>query len=234
MKTLEKLLNYSKSIGLVKNDKVDFRFYVMLMQLDYLLRNLPDLDIDKAKTEVAKDLLKAIQSNPKSYMQFSDRDNVKIAYYSIEVILGGNDDKLKEKLNEYISLYCFEPSSIKSNRKAGYFEAITGLVSKLGDSKGVLFDTSRYASLDDEDVSTELNCSLEVKSFLDEMITAVVDDIIKMQSSLYESGYNGMTPDGVLWKVGELSAEPSVDKESGTRARYNFTQKSNPAKYTGL
>ena len=229
MNTLEKVLNYSKSIGLVKNDQVDFRFYVMLMQLDYLLRNLPDLDIDKAKTEVAKDLLKAIQSNPKSYMQFSDRDNVKIAYYSIEVILGGNDEKLKEKLNEYISLYCFEPSSIKSNRKAGYFEAITGLVSKLGDSKGVLFDTSRYASLDDEDVSTELNCSLEVKSFLDEMITAVVDDIIKMQSSLYESGYNGMTPDGVLWKVGELSAEPSVDKESGTRARYNFTQKSNPA-----
>ena len=229
MNTLEKVLNYSKSIGLVKNDKVDFRFYVMLMQLDYLLRNLPDLDIDKAKTEVAKDLLKAIQSNPKSYMQFSDRDNVKIAYYSIEVILGGNDEKLKEKLNEYISLYCFEPSSIKSNRKAGYFEAITGLVSKLGDSKGVLFDTSRYASLDDEDVSTELNCSLEVKSFLDEMITAVVDDIIKMQSSLYESGYNGMTPDGVLWKVGELSAEPSVDKENGTRARYNFTQKSNPA-----
>lgn len=229
MNTLEKVLNYSKSIGLVKNDQVDFRFYVMLMQLDYLLRNLPDLDIDKAKTEVAKDLLKAIQSNPKSYMQFSDRDNVKIAYYSIEVMLGGNDEKLKEKLNEYISLYCFEPSSVKSNRKAGYFEAITGLVSKLGDSKGVLFDTSRYASLDDEDVSTELNCSLEVKSFLDEMITAVVDDIIKMQSSLYESGYNGMTPDGVLWKVGELSAEPSVDKESGTRARYNFTQKSNPS-----
>ena len=229
MKTLEKLLNYSKSIGLVKNDKVDFRFYVMLMQLDYLLRNLPDLDIDKAKTEVAKDLLKAIQSNPKSYMQFSDRDNVKIAYYSIELILGGNDEKLKEKLNEYISLYCFEPSSIKSNRKAGYFEAITGLVSKLGDSKGVLFDTSRYASLDDEDVSTELNCSLDVKSFLDEMITSVVDDILKMQSSLYEAGYNGMTPDGVLWKVGELSAEPSVDKENGTRARYSFTQKSNPA-----
>lgn len=229
MKTLEKLLNYSKSIGLVKNDKADFRFYVMLMQLDYILRNIPDLDAEKAKTEVAKDLLKLIQANPKSYMQFSDRDNVKIAYYSLEVILGGNDEKLKEKLNEYISLYSFVPSSLESNRKAGYFEAITGLVSKLGNSKGTLFDTSGYASLDDEDASTELNCSLDVKSFLDEMIRSVVDDIIKMQSSLYESGYNGMTPDGVLWKVGELSAEPSVDKESGTRARYNFTQKSNPA-----
>ena len=58
MKTLEKLLNYSKSIGLVKNDKADFRFYVMLMQLDYILRNIPDLDADKAKTEVAKDMLR--------------------------------------------------------------------------------------------------------------------------------------------------------------------------------
>ena len=229
MKTLEKVLNYSKSIGLVKNDKADFRFYVMLMQLDYILRNIPDLDADKAKTEVAKDLLKLIQANPKSYMQFSDRDNVKIAYYSLEVILGGNDEKLKEKLNEYISLYSFVPSSLESNRKAGYFEAITGLVSKLDNSKGTLFDTSGYASLDDEDVSTELNCSLDVKSFLDEMITSVVDDILKMQSSLYEAGYNGMTPDGVLWKVGELSAEPSVDKENGTRARYNFTQKTNPS-----
>lgn len=229
MKTLEKLLNYSKSIGLVKNDKADFRFYVMLMQLDYILRNIPDLDADKAKTEVAKDLLKLIQANPKSYMQFSDRDNVKIAYYSLEVILGGNDEKLKEKLNEYISLYSFVPSSLESNRKAGYFEAITGLVSKLGNSKGTLFDTSGYASLDDEDVSTELNCSLDVKSFLDEMIRSVVDDIMKMQSSLYEAGYNGMAPDGVLWKVGELSAEPSVDKENGTRARYNFTQKTNPS-----
>lgn len=229
MKTLEKLLNYSKSIGLVKNDKADFRFYVMLMQLDYILRNIPDLDADKAKTEVAKDLLKLIQANPKSYMQFSDRDNVKIAYYSLEVILGGNDEKLKEKLNEYISLYSFVPSSLESNRKAGYFEAITGLVSKLGNSKGTLFDTSGYASLDDEDASTELNCSLDVKSFLDEMIRSVVDDIIKMQSSLYEAGYNGMAPDGVLWKVGELSAEPSVDKENGTRARYNFTQKTNPS-----
>ena len=229
MKTLEKLLNYSKSIGLVKNDKADFRFYVMLMQLDYILRNIPDLDAEKAKTEVAKDLLKLIQANPKSYMQFSDRDNVKIAYYSLEVILGGNDEKLKEKLNEYISLYSFEPSSLKSNRKAGYFEAITGLVSKLGNSKGTLFDTSGYASLDDEDVSTELNCSLDVKSFLDEMIRSVVDDIMKMQSSLYEAGYNGMAPDGVLWKVGELSAEPSVDKENGTRAKYNFTQKTNPS-----
>ena len=229
MKTLEKLLNYSKSIGLVKNDKADFRFYVMLMQLDYILRNIPDLDADKAKTEVAKDLLKLIQANPKSYMQFSDRDNVKIAYYSLEVILGGNDEKLKEKLNEYISLYSFVPSSLGSNRKAGYFEAITGLVSKLGNSKGTLFDTSGYASLDDEDVSTELNCSLDVKSFLDEMIRSVVDDIMKMQSSLYEAGYNGMAPDGVLWKVGELSAEPSVDKENGTRARYNFTQKTNPS-----
>lgn len=229
MKTLEKLLNYSKSIGLVKNDKADFRFYVMLMQLDYILRNIPDLDVEKAKTEVAKDLLKLIQANPKSYMQFSDRDNVKIAYYSLEVILGGNDEKLKEKLNEYISLYSFVPSSLESNRKAGYFEAITGLVSKLGNSKGTLFDTSGYASLDDEDVSTELNCSLDVKSFLDEMIRSVVDDIMKMQSSLYEAGYNGMAPDGVLWKVGELSAEPSVDKENGTRARYNFTQKTNPS-----
>lgn len=229
MKTLEKLLNYSKSIGLVKNDKADFRFYVMLMQLDYILRNIPDLDAEKAKTEVAKDLLKLIQANPKSYMQFSDRDNVKIAYYSLEVILGGNDEKLKEKLNEYISLYSFVPSSLESNRKAGYFEAITGLVSKLGNSKGTLFDTSGYASLDDEDVSTELNCSLDVKSFLDEMIRSVVDDIMKMQSSLYEAGYNGMAPDGVLWKVGELSAEPSVDKENGTRARYNFTQKTNPS-----
>lgn len=229
MKTLEKLLNYSKSIGLVKNYKADFRFYVMLMQLDYILRNIPDLDADKAKTEVAKDLLKLIQANPKSYMQFSDRDNVKIAYYSLEVILGGNDEKLKEKLNEYISLYSFVPSSLESNRKAGYFEAITGLVSKLGNSKGTLFDTSGYASLDDEDVSTELNCSLDVKSFLDEMIRSVVDDIMKMQSSLYEAGYNGMAPDGVLWKVGELSAEPSVDKENGTRARYNFTQKTNPS-----
>lgn len=229
MKTLEKLLNYSKSIGLVKNDKADFRFYVMLMQLDYILRNIPDLDAEKAKTEVAKDLLKLIQANPKSYMQFSDRDNVKIAYYSLEVILGGNDEKLKEKLNEYISLYSFVPSSLESNRKAGYFEAITGLVSKLGNSKGTLFDTSGYASLDDEDVSTELNCSLDVKSFLDEMIQTVVDDIVKMQSSLYEAGYNGMTPDGVLWKVGELSAEPSVDKENGTRAKYNFTQKTNPS-----
>ena len=229
MKTLEKLLNYSKSIGLVKNDKADFRFYVMLMQLDYILRNIPDLDADKAKTEVAKDLLKLIQANPKSYMQFSDRDNVKIAYYSLEVILGGNDEKLKEKLNEYISLYSFVPSSLESNRKAGYFEAITGLVSKLGNSKGTLFDTSGYASLDDEDVSTELNCSLDVKSFLDEMVRSVVDDIMKMQSSLYEAGYNGMAPDGVLWKVGELSAEPSVDKENGTRARYNFTQKTNPS-----
>lgn len=229
MKTLEKLLNYSKSIGLVKNDKADFRFYVMLMQLDYILRNIPDLDADKAKTEVAKDLLKLIQANPKSYMQFSDRDNVKIAYYSLEVILGGNDEKLKEKLNEYISLYSFVPSSLESNRKAGYFEAITNLVSKLGNSKGTLFDTSGYASLDDEDVSTELNCSLDVKSFLDEMIRSVVDDIMKMQSSLYEAGYNGMAPDGVLWKVGELSAEPSVDKENGTRARYNFTQKTNPS-----
>lgn len=229
MKTLEKLLNYSKSIGLVKNDKADFRFYVMLMQLDYILRNIPDLDAEKAKTEVAKDLLKLIQANPKSYMQFSDRDNVKIAYYSLEVILGGNDEKLKEKLNEYISLYSFVPSSLESNRKAGYFEAITGLVSKLGNSKGTLFDTSGYASLDDEDVSTELNCSLDIKSFLDEMIRSVVDDIIKMQSSLYEAGYNGMAPDGVLWKVGELSAEPSVDKENGTRARYNFTQKTNPS-----
>lgn len=229
MKTLEKLLNYSKSIGLVKNDKADFRFYVMLMQLDYILRNIPDLDADKAKTEVAKDLLKLIQANPKSYMQFSDRDNVKIAYYSLEVILGGNDEKLKEKLNEYISLYSFVPSSLESNRKAGYFEAITGLVSKLGNSKGTLFDTSGYASLDDEDASTELNCSLDVKPFLDEMIRSVVDDIIKMQSSLYEAGYNGMAPDGVLWKVGELSAEPSVDKENGTRARYNFTQKTNPS-----
>ena len=229
MKTLEKLLNYSKSIGLVKNDKADFRFYVMLMQLDYILRNIPDLDVEKAKTEVAKDLLKLIQANPKSYMQFSDRDNVKIAYYSLGVILGGNDEKLKEKLNEYISLYSFVPSSLESNRKAGYFEAITGLVSKLGNSKGTLFDTSGYASLDDEDVSTELNCSLDVKSFLDEMIRSVVDDIMKMQSSLYEAGYNGMAPDGVLWKVGELSAEPSVDKENGTRARYNFTQKTNPS-----
>ena len=229
MKTLEKLLNYSKSIGLVKNDKADFRFYVMLMQLDYILRNIPDLDADKAKTEVAKDLLKLIQANPKSYMQFSDRDNVKIAYYSLEVILGGNDEKLKEKLNEYISLYSFVPSSLESNRKAGYFEAITNLVGKLGNSKGTLFDTSGYASLDDEDVSTELNCSLDVKSFLDEMIRSVVDDIMKMQSSLYEAGYNGMAPDGVLWKVGELSAEPSVDKENGTRARYNFTQKTNPS-----
>ena len=229
MKTLEKLLNYSKSIGLVKNNKADFRFYVMLMQLDYILRNIPDLDAEKAKTEVAKDLLKLIQANPKSYMQFSDRGNVKIAYYSLEVILGGNDEKLKEKLNEYISLYSFVPSSLESNRKAGYFEAITGLVSKLGNSKGTLFDTSGYASLDDEDVSTELNCSLDVKSFLDEMISTVVDDIVKMQSSLYEAGYNGMTPDGVLWKVGELSAEPSVDKESGTRAKYNFTQKTNPS-----
>lgn len=229
MKTLEKLLNYSKSIGLVKNDKADFRFYVMLMQLDYILRNIPDLDAEKAKTEVAKDLLKLIQANPKSYMQFSDRDNVKIAYYSLEVILGGNDEKLKEKLNEYISLYSFVPSSLESNRKAGYFEAITGLVSKLGNSKGTLFDTSGYASLDDEDASTELNCSLDVKSFLDEMIRSVVDDIIKMQSSLYEAGYNGMAPDGVLWKVGELSAEPSVDKENGTRAKYNFTQKTNPS-----
>lgn len=229
MKTLEKVLNYSKSIGLVKNDKADFRFYVMLMQLDYILRNIPDLDADKAKTEVAKDLLKLIQANPKSYMQFSDRDNVKIAYYSLEVILGGNDEKLKEKLNEYISLYSIIPSSLESNRKAGYFEAITGLVSKLGNSKGTLFDTSGYASLDDEDVSTELNCSLDVKSFLDEMIRSVVDDIMKMQSSLYEAGYNGMAPDGVLWKVGELSAEPSVDKENGTRARYNFTQKTNPS-----
>lgn len=229
MKTLEKLLNYSKSIGLVKNDKADFRFYVMLMQLDYILRNIPDLDAEKAKTEVAKDLLKLIQANPKSYMQFSDRDNVKIAYYSLEVILGGNDEKLKEKLNEYISLYSFVPSSLESNRKAGYFEAITSLVSKLGNSKGTLFDTSGYASLDDEDVSTELNCSLDVKSFLDEMIRSVVDDIMKMQSSLYEAGYNGMAPDGVLWKVGELSAEPSVDKENGTRAKYNFTQKTNPS-----
>lgn len=229
MKTLEKLLNYSKSIGLVKNDKADFRFYVMLMQLDYILRNIPDLDAEKAKTEVAKDLLKLIQANPKSYMQFSYRDNVKIAYYSLEVILGGNDEKLKEKLNEYISLYSFVPSSLESNRKAGYFEAITGLVSKLGNSKGTLFDTSGYASLDDEDVSTELNCSLDVKSFLDEMIRSVVDDIMKMQSSLYEAGYNGMAPDGVLWKVGELSAEPSVDKENGTRAKYNFTQKTNPS-----
>lgn len=229
MNTLEKVLNYSKSIGLVKNDQVDFRFYVMLMQLDYILRNIPNLEIDNAKTEVAKELLKAIQAKPKSYMQFGDRDNVKIAYYSLVVILGGNNEKLKEKLNEYASLYSFEPSSLKSNRKAGYFEAITGLVNKLGDSKGTLFDTSGYASLDDEDVSTELNCSLDVKSFLDEMITSVVDDILKMQSSLYEAGYNGMTPDGVLWKVGELSAEPSVDKESGTRAKYNFTQKTNPS-----
>ena len=61
------------------------------------------------------------------------------------------------------------------------------------------------------------------------MISTVVDDIVKMQSSLYEAGYNGMTPDGVLWKVGELSAEPSVDKENGTRARYSFTQKTNPS-----
>ena len=229
MKTLEKVLNYSKSIGLVKNDQVDFRFYVMLMQLDYILRNIPNLEIDNAKTEVAKELLKEIQAKPKSYMQFGDRDNVKIAYYSLEVILGGNNEKLKEKLNEYASLYSFEPSSLKSNRKAGYFEAITGLVNKLGDSKGTLFDTSGYASLDDEDASTELNCSLDVKSFLDEMIRTVVDDIVKMQSSLYEAGYNGMTPDGVLWKVGELSAEPSVDKENGTRAKYNFTQKTNPS-----
>lgn len=229
MNTLEKVLNYSKSIGLVKNDQVDFRFYVMLMQLDYILRNIPNLEIDNAKTEVAKELLKAIQAKPKSYMQFGDRDNVKIAYYSLEVILGGNNEKLKEKLNEYASLYSFEPSSLKSNRKAGYFEAIVNIVSKLGDSKGTLFDTSGYASLDDEDVSTELNCSLDVKSFLDEMIQTVVDDIVKMQSSLYEAGYNGMTPDGVLWKVGELSAEPSVDKENGTRAKYNFTQKTNPS-----
>lgn len=229
MNTLEKVLNYSKSIGLVKNDQVDFRFYVMLMQLDYILRNIPNLEIDNAKTEVAKELLKAIQAKSKSYMQFGDRDNVKIAYYSLEVILGGNNEKLKEKLNEYASLYSFEPSSLKSNRKAGYFEAIVNIVNTLGNSKGTLFDTSGYASLDDEDVSTELNCSLDVKSFLDEMIQTVVDDIVKMQSSLYEAGYNGMTPDGVLWKVGELSAEPSVDKENGTRAKYNFTQKTNPS-----
>ena len=229
-KNIEKLLNFSKAIGLVKDNKVDPKFFVMLMQLDYVSKNIPKLNsLDSAKTEVAKELYKGIQNNYKTYVQFSNYDNLRIAYYGLETILSGDDEKLKEKLNGYASDYNFSLDNAKS-RGRQFFEDIYCVAGSLGNMKSTLFDVSGYFSLDEEDdLSTELNCSLDVKEFLDEMIRMVVDDIVKMQSSLYGAGYSGMVPDGALWKVGELSAEPAVDKDSGTRAKYTFTQRTNPS-----
>ena len=229
-KNIEKLLNFSKAIGLVKGDKVDPKFFVMLMQLDYVSKNIPSLNnLDSAKTEVAKELYKGIRNNYETYVQFSNYDNLRIVYYGLETVLAGDDEKLKEKLNSYASDYNFSLDNAKS-RGRQFFEDIYRVAGSLGNIKSKIFDVSGYFSLNEEDdLSTELNCSLDVKEFLDEMTRMVVDDIVKMQSSLYSAGYSGMVPDGALWKVGELSAEPAVDKDSGTRAKYTFTQRTNPS-----
>lgn len=214
MDGLNILLNYSKAVGLTKSVSVDKKFFEMFLQLDYIYRNI-------GTTEIAKELLNDIKSSNDSYNQFNEINNIRIAYYTLVNKLYNSND-----IDKLIEFYRFNAVA-----DINYFSSLCEFIrNNLGSSiKANIFDVRTYINPNADDEPKELNCSSDVKDFIAEMVRELADDIIKMQSSLYEAGYDGIAPDGVLWKVGQLTVEPNIDYGKGTTARYKFTQHSNPS-----
>lgn len=217
----QKLVNYASLIGLVGSNKVDDKFLIMFLQLNYLYQNIPNpKDINTAKTEVARDLYTRIKNSSDSYSQFLDLDSCRLAFYTL--LNGCYTSKL---VSDSVSLYKFSPAYDKN-----YFSKLQAFVEVLCQSKKAgLFDIKTYVPFDEDEAVKELECSEDVKEFIGAMVESLVNDIIRIHESLYASGYDGVVPDGVLWRVGELAVEPNVDAKNGTSARYKFVDHRNPS-----
>ena len=217
----QKLVNYASLIGLVDSHKVDDKFLIMFLQLNYLYKNIPNpRDINTAKTAVAIDLYTRIKNSSESYSQFLDLDTCRLAFYTLL-----NGCYKSELLSDSVSIYKFSPTY-----EDNYFKNLISFIETIcKENKSPLFDVRTYVSLDEDENINELNCSEDVKEFIGAMVESLVNDIIRIHESLYASGYDGVVPDGVLWRVGELAVEPNVDAKNGTSARYKFVDHRNPS-----
>lgn len=94
-------------------------------------------------------------------------------------------------------------------------------------SKGSQFKI--MSNLEDTKVKTD-GYDPETVALLEELVDDEVTYIIKVIGALYESGYQGFTPDGMLNKAGTVSvvADSSIRSESEkAQARYKITQVTN-------
>lgn len=217
----QKLVNYASLIGLVDSHKVDDKFLIMFLQLNYLYKNIPNpRDINTAKTAVAIDLYTRIKNSSESYSQFLDLDTCRLAFYTLL-----NGCYKSQLVSDSVSIYKFSPTY-----EDNYFKNLISFIETIcKENKSPLFDVRTYVSLDEDENIKELNCSEDVKEFIGAMVESLVNDIIRIHESLYASGYDGVVPDGVLWRVGELAVEPNVDAKNGTSARYKFVDHRNPS-----
>lgn len=104
--------------------------------------------------------------------------------------------------------------------------------SKLPDLATALSKGSQFkimANLEDTKVKTD-GYAEDTVALLEEMVDDEVNYITQVVGALYESGYQGFTPDGMLNKAGTVSvvADSSITNANGkAQARYKITQVTN-------